>query len=112
MTIRSAAGCVEGRTNPLARMTGDAPNPVPDDARAPSDGRDGPSRAAWIVSLVAFQAAWFAAVLGAAHRRPVLGTACVAAAVAAHVALARRPREELGFVLAVAGGGFLVESVV
>jgi len=92
-------------------MTGDALDPVPGDARAPRDARDRPSRAAWIVSLVTFQAAWFAAVLGAAHRRPVLGTACVAAAVAGHVALARRPREELAFVFAVAGGGFLVESL-
>lgn len=40
-----------------------------------------------LLNLLAFQLAWFACVLGAAHGRPDLGIAAVAAAVALQVAL-------------------------
>ena len=93
-------------------MTGDVADPISAGARAASAAAAGPSRAAQIVNFTVFQVAWFAAVLGAAHRWSALGTACVAAAVGAHVALAPRPREELAFVGAVVAAGFLVESLV
>ena len=96
----------------LPCVTGDVSDPISAGARAARAAACGSSRAAVIASFVVFQVAWFAAVLGAAHRWPALGTACVAAAVALHVASARRPREELAFVIAVIFGGFLVESLV
>ncbi|HSC63272.1 MAG TPA: DUF2878 domain-containing protein [Caldimonas sp.] len=93
-------------------MTREVQDPIAAGARAPRAAASGPSRAAVVANFVVFQIAWFAAVLGAAHRWPALGTACVAAAVALHVASARRPREELAFVVAVFAGGLLVESLV
>jgi hypothetical protein len=47
-----------------------------------------------IANFVAFQAGWFACVLGGAQGWPWTGTAIAAAIVAGHVASARRPLEE------------------
>ena len=71
-----------------------------------------PTRAAQVLSFVLFQLAWLGAVVGAAERWPALGTACVLAAVAFHVAVAPRPRDELAFVAIAVAIGFLVESAV
>ncbi|MDQ2735202.1 MAG: DUF2878 domain-containing protein [Pseudomonadota bacterium] len=65
-----------------------------------------------LVNFILFQCAWFAAVLGAAHGRPLLGTACVFAAIAFHVAASARPGVELRFVGSVCLAGFVAESVV
>ena len=62
------------------------------------------------VNFVVFQAAWFAAVLGAARGLPLWGTAAVGAAVAWHLAVSARPAEEaklFGFVCLI---GFVVET--
>lgn len=71
-----------------------------------------PTRRVLVVNFALFQCAWFAAVLGAAHGQPLLGTACVFAAIAFHVTVSARPAVELRFVAAVCAAGFVAESVV
>jgi len=71
-----------------------------------------PTRRLQILNFVVFQAAWFAAVLGAAHQIPLWGTACVLAAIAWHLAVSARPAQEaklIGFACAI---GLVVESAV
>lgn len=71
-----------------------------------------PTRRLQIANFVVFQAAWFAAVLGAAHHIPLWGTVCVIAAVAWHLGISARPAQEaklVGFACLI---GFLVESLV
>ena len=70
----------------------------------------GPSRTLQLVNFLIFQAAWFAAVLGAAHGLPLWGTAAVAVAIVWHLSIAARPRQELKLVAAVCAIGFVVES--
>jgi Protein of unknown function (DUF2878) len=65
-----------------------------------------------IVNFIFFQAAWFAAVLGAAHGMPWLGLAAVPAALALHLLLSRDWRPELLLALAAAGTGFVFDSVL
>jgi hypothetical protein len=58
-----------------------------------------------LLNLVAFQAGWFACVLGAAHGWPWSGVAAALAVVGLHAGRATRPRAELALAaLAVAGG--------
>ncbi|MES1162434.1 MAG: DUF2878 family protein, partial [Rhizobacter sp.] len=71
-----------------------------------------PTRPVQIANFVVFQAAWFAAVLGAAHHIPLWGTACVIAAIAWHLGVSARPAQEaklIGFACAI---GFVVESAI
>lgn len=71
-----------------------------------------PTRPLQIANFVVFQAAWFAAVLGAAHHIPLWGTACAIAAIAWHLGVSARPAQEaklIGFACAI---GFVVESAV
>ena len=71
-----------------------------------------PTRPVQIANFVVFQAAWFAAVLGAAHHIPLWGTACVIAAIAWHLGVSARPAQEarlIGFACAI---GLVVESAV
>lgn len=69
-----------------------------------------PTRAVQLANFVVFQAAWFAAVLGAAHRIPLWGTACVVAAIAWHLGVSERPAQEARLVAAVCLIGFVVET--
>lgn len=62
------------------------------------------------VNLVAYQCAWFACVLGAAHQRPALGIAVALAALLLHLAAAREPRRELGLLACAIVAGLLFES--
>lgn len=71
-----------------------------------------PTRAVQWANAVIFQCAWFAGVLGAAHQRPLLGTACVVAAMAWHLAVAARPLQEARLVAVVCLIGFVVESAI
>ncbi|MEO8921680.1 MAG: DUF2878 domain-containing protein [Caldimonas sp.] len=71
-----------------------------------------PTRRKLFVNFTLFQCAWFAAVLGAAYGQPLLGTVCVVAAIAFHVAASARPSVELRFVAAVCAAGFVAESVI
>jgi hypothetical protein len=71
-----------------------------------------PTRAVQWTNAVLFQCAWFAAVLGAAHHRPLLGTACVAAVIAWHLAVSARPAQEARLVALLCLIGFVVESAI
>jgi hypothetical protein len=58
-----------------------------------------------LLNFVAFQAGWFACVLGAAHGWPWAGAAAAIAVVGLHAGRAARPRSELALAaLAVLGG--------
>ena len=64
------------------------------------------------INFVLFQAAWFAAVLGAANNMPWLGVVAVPIALALHLALSPDWRPELLLALAAAATGFLFDSVL
>lgn len=71
-----------------------------------------PTRGMQVANFVVFQAAWFAAVLGAAHHMPLWGTACVIAAIAWHLRVSARPAQEAKLIGLACGIGFVVESAV
>ncbi len=73
---------------------------------------DPPTLVAKIVNFVMFQAAWFAAVLGAAHLKPLWGTGAVLAVIAVHLAMSARPLEEAKLVGIVCVVGFVAETIV
>jgi hypothetical protein len=79
--------------------------------RSAGRGSVAPTRAVQVANFVFFQAAWFAAVLGAAHQVPLWGTACVVAAVVWHLAVSARPAEEAKLVAITCAIGFVVESL-
>ena len=64
------------------------------------------------VNFIVFQAAWFAAVLGAAHGMPWLGVIAVPLALALHLALSPAWRPELLLALAAAATGFVFDSIL
>jgi hypothetical protein len=65
-----------------------------------------------VINFIAFQAAWFAAVLGAAHGMPWIGVVAVPLVLALHLALSPDWRPELLLALAAAGTGFVFDSVL
>ena len=65
-----------------------------------------------LINFAAFQIGWFACVLGAANGLPWLGPVVVAAVVALHLGLARRPTSELYLVLVAMLIGLLVDSLL
>lgn len=65
-----------------------------------------------LVNFVAFQVGWFACVLGAANALPWLGPVVVAAVVAIHLTMARRPARELRLVLVAMMIGLVVDSLL
>lgn len=71
-----------------------------------------PTRGVQIANVVVFQAAWFAAVLGAAHHIPLWGTACVIAAIAWHLGVSARPAQEAKLVALACAIGLVAESMV
>jgi hypothetical protein len=71
-----------------------------------------PTRGVQLANFVVFQAAWFAAVLGAAHHVPLWGTTCVAAAILWHLGVSARPRQEAALIGLACAIGFAVESAV
>ena len=83
---------------------------VPAAAWQPPTGAPSATLRLW--NFAVFQAAWFAAVLGAAHQVPLWGTACVIAAVAWHLAVSARPAVEARLVGAACVVGLLAESGV
>lgn len=64
------------------------------------------------INFIAFQSAWFAAVLGAAHGMPWLGVVAVSIALVLHLALSPNWLPELLLALAAAGTGFVFDSVL
>ena len=71
-----------------------------------------PTRAIQLANFVVFQSAWFAAVLGAANRLPLWGTACVVAAIGWHLAVSARPAREARLVGIACLIGLVVESAI
>jgi len=65
-----------------------------------------------IINFITFQAAWFAAVLGAAHGMPWIGIIAVPLALALHLAMSPAWRSELFFALTAALTGFIVDTVL
>jgi len=65
-----------------------------------------------LINIVAFQAGWFACVLGAANGRYLLGPAVVAAGVALHLALSEDRRGQALLLAAAAVLGLLVETAL
>lgn len=64
------------------------------------------------INFIAFQIAWFAAVLSAAAGQPWVGALIVAAIVVLHLARAERPRAELTLVLACGAIGGVWDSIL
>ena len=71
-----------------------------------------PTRGVQIANFVVFQAAWFAAVLGAAHQLPLWGTACVLAAIAWHLGISERPDQEAKLIALACVIGLVVETAI
>jgi hypothetical protein len=69
-----------------------------------------PGRARQAANFVVFQAAWFGAILGAAHGAPGWACAAVAAAVAWHLWVSARPWAEARLVALACGLGAVVET--
>ena len=65
-----------------------------------------------LVNFTAFQAGWFAAVLGAANDMPWAGPLVIAAVIALHLRIAREPRQELALILACGLIGAITDSVL
>jgi hypothetical protein len=78
----------------------------------PTGAPTAPTRGVQLANFVIFQAAWFAAVLGAAHQLPLWGTACVIAAIAWHLGVSARPGPEAVLVALACAIGLVVESAV
>ena len=76
------------------------------------DAAPRPTRGVQRANFVIFQAAWFAAVLGAAHGLAVWGCGCVIAAVGWHLAVSARPAVEARLIGAVVLIGLVAESVM
>jgi hypothetical protein len=66
----------------------------------------------FLVNLVAFQAGWFACVLGAANGRYLLGPAVVAAGAALHLALSEDRKGQVLLLAAAALLGLVVETAL
>lgn len=65
-----------------------------------------------VANFVLFQLGWLGCILAAARGWPMVGTGCVAAAVAWHLLLSARPRSEALLVVLAMGLGLLVEGVM
>jgi hypothetical protein len=65
-----------------------------------------------IINFIVFQAAWFAAVLGAAHGMPWLGVIAVPLALALHLSMSPDWRPEFFLALTAAVAGFVFDSVL
>jgi len=63
-----------------------------------------------LLRFIAFQAGWFACILGAAHGRSMLGPLCSAGVVGLHLAMTTRRRREAVLVASVALIGFAMDS--
>jgi hypothetical protein len=65
-----------------------------------------------VVNFIVFQAAWFAAVLGAAHGMPWLSVIAVPLALVLHLALSPNWRPEILLALTAAVTGFIIDSLL
>ena len=83
---------------------------LPVDASVAPAVAGAPTRTLQVANFVIFQAAWFAAVLGAAHQLPLWGTLSVALAIAWHLGVSARPLAEAKLVGCACLIGLVVES--
>lgn len=67
---------------------------------------------ATLLNLIAYQAAWFAAVLGAARGLPWVGALAIAAAILLHLVRVPRARPELVLILAAGLIGAVLDSLL
>ena len=74
-------------------------------------GTPSPSTRRRIGNFVVFQAAWLAAIFGAAHQMPLLGTEVVLVAIGWHLFVSARPAVEAKLVALVCVIGFVVDSL-
>lgn len=65
-----------------------------------------------LVNFIAFQAAWFSSVIGAASEMPWLGPVAVLIALALHLRAARKPFEEVLLVVSCALIGATFDSIL
>lgn len=65
-----------------------------------------------LINFIAFQAGWFAAVLGAANGMPWAGPVVIAAVIALHLFLVDRPRPELTLILVCGLIGAVMDSLL
>jgi hypothetical protein len=68
--------------------------------------------AAALMTLVVFEGAWFACVLGAAHGRPWAGTCVALAVVAGFVALSDKPRVDAALVATAVAIGLVSDGAM
>lgn len=66
----------------------------------------------WAFNLLAFQAGWFATVLGAAHGLAWLGPVAVVVAIALHLTLTPQRLTELRLLMVAAGWGLILEHAL
>jgi hypothetical protein len=64
------------------------------------------------VNLLAYQCAWLACVLGAAHQRPLIGLVVAGTALLLHLAWASAPRRELPLIATAVAIGAVFETVL
>jgi hypothetical protein len=65
-----------------------------------------------LYNFAAFQAGWFAAVLGAAHGHEALGTTAIAVVIAIHLWITRDRRGEAQFIAITLPIGFVVNTIL
>ncbi|MGD9842236.1 MAG: DUF2878 family protein, partial [Steroidobacteraceae bacterium] len=70
------------------------------------------SKTRLIINFVAFQAGWFAAVLGGAHDYVLLGSGLALLVMLLHLAMSQRPLRELQLLVSVMLLGLLWDSVL
>lgn len=66
----------------------------------------------FLINFLAFQAGWFAAVLGAANNMPWAGPLVITGAIALHLRIAREPQQELALILACGLIGAVTDSLL
>lgn len=91
-----------------AGLDGPAVGPVPVPIPVPNWA---PPLRLQLLNFAVFQAAWTAAVLGAAGGWPLLGVGAVAAALAWHLSRSALPAQELRLALAVTAVGLVFETL-
>jgi hypothetical protein len=65
-----------------------------------------------LINLVAYQLGWFACILGAAYGAPLIGTSIALTLVVFHLARAFNPLAELKLIVAAAGIGIVLDSLL
>ena len=112
--VRRAVGAPSSQTSSANGRGSAAWHPPAQAGEGWDEGRPAvaarPTRTVQIANFVVFQAAWFAAVLGAAHQMALWGTMAVVVAFAWHLTVSARPAQEAKLFGLVCVIGFVVET--